>query len=146
MFRLFSRILYGELTAGLTGFQSSQGCCTSLQGFSVFSFSETERLRLKFIRIQLASDRLCKWFQISWAQEKQCCASNTLLLIVLALSRYELWFPKRLWSYPVLQGAMGTLLLTHHNIQKLLCSILVDLCDFCFAMLRYGLLHSSIRH
>lgn len=64
-------IWYPELTVGLTSFQSSQDCYTSLQRFSVFSFSAIERLRLKFTRIQLASDWLHKCFQISWAQEKQ---------------------------------------------------------------------------
>lgn len=38
MFHLFSVICYVELTAGLTSFQSSQDCRTSLQRFSVFSF------------------------------------------------------------------------------------------------------------
>lgn len=87
-FHLLSIICYIELTAGLTNFQSSQDCCISFQKFSVFSFSETERLRLKFIRIQLASDQLYKCFQISWAQEKQCHASNTLLLLMLSLSQF----------------------------------------------------------
>lgn len=82
-FHLLS-IIYIELKVGLTNFQSSQDCCISFQKFSVFSFSETERLRLKFIRIQLASDQLYKCFQISRAQEKQCHASNTLLLHVLS--------------------------------------------------------------